>query len=221
MTTKNLKSSQASATATTGLSEITRIAGGAPPLLPGEPEQVYLEGRQGAIKELGAKTHLQVYLAEKIFDCLWWMLAYETQKRATFIRSMVDHLINVSSAAPELRLSITKAITGGNWQQEDLKKLLQAKGLTPESLLQQAMSFRIDYQVRLEELIALRAKMLVSLQTSYEALVNRSIVQERLKLQNDLLKRDLTAINVATVPVAAEGADVDADADDQPRKARR
>jgi hypothetical protein len=37
------------------------------------------------------------------------------------------------------------------------------------------------------------------LQQSYEALVNRSVMQERLKLQNELLKRDLQAIEVPAV----------------------
>jgi hypothetical protein len=42
-------------------------------------------------------------------------------------------------------------------------------------------------------------KTLMQLQQSYEALVNRSIMQERLKLQNELLKRDLEAIDVQEV----------------------
>jgi len=219
MTRKNLKSSAAVSIAATSLSKIAAIAGGAPPLLPGESEQGYLEGRQGAIEELGARTHLQVYLAEKIFDCLWWMRAYETQKRATYIRSMVDRLIGTSSPPARLRLSIAEAITAGNWQHEGLENLMLQSGFTPESLLQQAMTVRPDYQARLEELIALRAKMLVSLQTSYEALVNRSIVQERLKLHNDLLRRDLTAIDVAAIPSSAKTPEVQAD--DEPSKARR
>jgi hypothetical protein len=39
-------------------------------------------------------------------------------------------------------------------------------------------------------------KTLLKLQQSYEALVNRSVLQERMKLQNDLLKRDLQAIDL-------------------------
>ena len=42
----------------------------------------------------------------------------------------------------------------------------------------------------------------LQLQQSYEGLVNRSVMQERLKLQNDLLKRDLQAIDVEAVEQA-------------------
>jgi GTP cyclohydrolase I len=65
-----------------------------------------------------------------------------------------------------------------------------------------------EYQTKLEEiqkidvLIALRVKALGQLQQSYEALVNRSVLQERLKLQNELLKRDLQAIDVPVVEQA-------------------
>jgi len=52
---------------------------------------------------------------------------------------------------------------------------------------------------KIDLLIALRVKALGQLQQSYEALVNRSVMQERLKLQNELLKRDLQAIDVPAV----------------------
>jgi regulator of replication initiation timing len=52
---------------------------------------------------------------------------------------------------------------------------------------------------KIDHLIALRVKALGQLQQSYEALVNRSVMQERLKLQNELLKRDLQAIEVPAV----------------------
>ena len=54
-------------------------------VLPGESEEVYRRGLLAAIAELGAKTLLQVYLAEKMFECLWWMRRYEEQKRAALI----------------------------------------------------------------------------------------------------------------------------------------
>ena len=100
-------------------------------LFPGESAEVYQAGLIATIKDLGATTHLQTYLAEKIFQCLWWMRRYEIQK--------------------------------------------------------------------LDALIALRVKSLGQLQQSYEALVNRSVMQERLELQNELLKRDLQAIDVKAV----------------------
>ena len=51
----------------------------------------------------------------------------------------------------------------------------------------------------LDQSIALKTHTLAQLQKSYEALVNRSVMKERLKLQNDLLKRDLLAIDTPIV----------------------
>jgi regulator of replication initiation timing len=56
---------------------------------------------------------------------------------------------------------------------------------------------------KIDQLIALRVKTLGQLQQSYEALVNRSVMQERLRLQNELLKRDLKAIDVPSVELDA------------------
>ena len=39
-------------------------------VLPGEPEEFYQAGLAVMVNELGAKTTLQVYLVEKIYDCL-------------------------------------------------------------------------------------------------------------------------------------------------------
>ena len=57
-------------------------------VMPCESEEVYRVGLLATIEELGAQTPLQVYLAEKIFECLWWMRRYETQKRAALIHEM-------------------------------------------------------------------------------------------------------------------------------------
>jgi hypothetical protein len=68
-------------------SSITQILGSTP-ALPGESQEVYQKGLLATIQELGASTPLQIYLAEKIYECLWWMRRYENQKRATLINSM-------------------------------------------------------------------------------------------------------------------------------------
>jgi hypothetical protein len=56
--------------------------------------------------------------------------------------------------------------------------------------------------IELDQSIALKAATLLQLQKSFEALVNRSVLQERLKLQNELLKRDLLAIDVPVIKEA-------------------
>ena len=39
-------------------------------VLPGESEEIYHEGLVATVQELGATTPLQIYLAEKIYECL-------------------------------------------------------------------------------------------------------------------------------------------------------
>lgn len=78
-------------------------------------------------------------------------------------------------------------------------KSIEAHGHTQESLAAKAISNARDEIQKIDALIALRVKSLGQLQQSYEALVNRSVVQERLMLQNELLRRDLQAIDVKAV----------------------
>lgn len=172
-------------------------------LLPGESEEVYRAGLIGAIKELGATTHLQTYLVEKIFQCLWWMRRYEVQKQSAIINAMVDVLIKYDPDK-DRRHAITHNLQAGLWDAKPLKEIIEAGGHTSESLLAKAMSKERDEIQKIDQLIALRVKTLGQLQQSYEALVNRSVMQERLRLQNELLKRDLQAIEVTAVQ-SAEG----------------
>ena len=53
-------------------SPISQILGSTP-VLPGECQEIYQQGLVATIQELGATTPLQIYLAEKIYECLWWM----------------------------------------------------------------------------------------------------------------------------------------------------
>ena len=180
-----------------GTSQISKIFGPIR-LLPGESEDVYNSGLLGTIEELGAKTHLQTYIAEKIFQCLWWMRRYEIQKQAATVNAMVD-LLTRHDTDKTRRTLITFNLQEGLWDGIEMKELIESNGYTLESLSAKGMSrVREDIQ-KTDHLIALRVKTLGQLQQSYEALVNRSIVQERLKLQNELLKRDLQAIDVSVV----------------------
>jgi hypothetical protein len=170
-------------------------------ILPGESAERYREGLRATIQELGAKTHLQIYIAEKIFQCLWWIRRYEVQKRSAIVNAMADTVIEYGTPAHK-RLKITQLLESGLWDEPSMKKLLESQGHTQTSLLEGAMGRQQENIHKLDQQIALRVKTLTQLQQSYEALVNRSIVQERLKLQNDLLKRDLQAIDIPAVEQA-------------------
>ncbi len=167
-------------------------------LLPGETEAGYRAGLAGTINELGASTHLQIYLAEKIFQCLWWMRRYEVQKQATVVNAMVDLLSTYHSSKSQIH-ALTHNLQAQLWNAPEMKEIIEASGYTPESLSAKAISKAREEIQKIDALIALRVKSLGQLQQSYEALVNRSVMQERLKLQNELLKRDLQAIDVKAV----------------------
>jgi hypothetical protein len=167
-------------------------------LLPGESETDYRAGLIGTISELGAATHLQIYLAEKIFQCLWWMRRYEVQKQATIVNAMVD-LLTKHDTDKKRRTAITFNLQEGLWEGKEMKELIETNGYTLDSLFARGMSKVREEIQKIDPLIALRVKALGQLQQSYEALVNRSVMQERLKLQNELLKRDLQAIDVPAV----------------------
>jgi hypothetical protein len=192
------KAEQPAPAATSQISQIF----GPTRLLPGESEAVYRAGLIGIIKELGATTHLQTYIAEKIFQCMWWMRRYETQKHLAIINSMVEKLVNYGTPKEQRHL-LTQLMQGQEWAEPAMQKIIKASGNTVESLMAHATASSREEIQKIDQLIALRVKTLGQLQQSYEALVSRSVMQERLRLQNELLKRDLHAIDVPSVELKA------------------
>jgi len=182
-------------------SQISQLVGATSPLLPGEPADAYKAGLYATITELGAITPLQIYLAEKIFDCLWWIRRYESFKRASIVRAMGDLL---KAERLETRISkttshITQALMDDNLEDPVVVKAMEHHNYTLEILTQEAMAKRREQLANVDEQIALRIKTLNGLQSSYEALVNRKIHIERLQLQNELLRRDLEAVEVEAI----------------------
>jgi hypothetical protein len=129
---------------------------------------------------------------------MWWMRRYETQKHLAIINSMVEKLVN-HGTSKEQRHSVTLLLQTKDWGDPLIQNLAKASGNTPESLMAYAVTSSREEIQKIDQLIALRVKTLGQLQQSYEALVNRSVMQERLRLQNELLKRDLQAIDVPSV----------------------
>ena len=169
-------------------------------VLPGESEEVYRRGLLAAIAELGAKTPLQVYLAEKMFECLWWMRRYEEQKRAALIDAMADLLVpkRVLGVSPLKAIALDAMFT--DQPSKEFLKLMDDGNYSLESLRQQAFMDKRGYLKMLDEQLALKAKTLAGFQASYEVLVNRKLNAERMQLSNDLLRRDLGAIDLEALP---------------------
>jgi hypothetical protein len=111
---------------------------------------------------------------------------------------MVD-LLTRHETPKNQKYALTELLQDNLWDVPEVKKIIEGAGYTSESLLAKAINKERDIIQKNDHLIALRVKTLGQLQQSYEALVHRPILQERLKLQNELLKRDLQAIDVSTV----------------------
>lgn len=175
-------------------SPITQILGSTP-VLPGESQEVYQQGLLATIQELGASTPLQIYLAEKIYECLWWMRRYENQKRATLIHFMAVILETEKYArgVSDLQAWVMDALYA-NQIDAEFNGLLDQHNLTMETLTQKAMANSQSVFENLDQMIALNAKTLAGFQASYEVVVNRKINAERMRLQNALMHRDLGAI---------------------------
>jgi hypothetical protein len=188
-----------SAKAVKSPSQISNVVG-AYQILPGESAEKYYHGLASTIDELGAKSMIQIYAAEKIFQCLWWMRRYETQKRSTIIKVMAKELSGPSYGSNQDQImGITVLLEAGLWGDSAIQKLMKIRGHTAGSLLEYAMDRQKEELLELEQSIALKAATLLQLQKSFEVLVNRSVLHERLKLQNELLKRDLKAIDVPVI----------------------
>ena len=178
-------------------------------VLPGESEDIYHEGLVATVQELRATTPLQIYLAEKIYECLWWMRRYENQKRAALIHEMAKIIApkHKYTNAAELQALAIEVLEENALTDKTFNEILGKQDLTLDSLKQQAITNKRPELIGLDGMIALKAKTLTGFQSSYEALVNRSVLQERLKLQNDLLKRDLHAIEVRAVEATIKAHD--------------
>jgi len=165
------------------------------PTLPGESSVDYQQGLIQLIEELEAKTVLQVYLAEKIYDCLWWIQRYQQQKRMTLLTEMAIQLQDVIkfelvSDGAKLRDDMAVGQMSGR-----LKSALKENNHTLDSLRQAAHTKKASNLRDLDDQIALQAKILAGFQASYEVASNRKLVSEKLTLQNQLLRKDLGAID--------------------------
>lgn len=179
---------------TSGTSPISSLVSGSPVLI-GESAEVYAQALATTIQELSATTPLQIYLAEKIFDCLWWLRRYEQQKRKTLIRSMCERLEpqRFESNMNAHKEAWFRALDAGQ-ETPALSRAMAAKSHNLESLQQEAFDKCLDKMLALDELIALKTKTLAGFQASYEALINRKLILEKIKLQNALMRKGLDAI---------------------------
>ena len=166
------------------------------PILPGESSVDYQQGLIQLIEELEAKTVLQIYLAEKIYDCVWWIQRYQQQKRMTLLTEMALQLqdnitdYDLTSTGAKLRDDLAAGQMSGR-----LKSALKENNHTLESIRQVAHEKNGSKLRALDDQIALQAKIFAGFQVSYEVASNRKLVSEKLTLQNQLLRKDLGVLD--------------------------
>jgi hypothetical protein len=171
------------------------------PVLPGESAEVYQDGLAGLIVELEAKTVLQVYLAEKIYECLWWIRRYDTQKRERLLSEMAQLLEgDTFRSGPSQAELVIRRQLGSPALSPTILEMLGSKHYDLALLRQEAHSSCASELRALDDQIALQVKILAGLQASYEVAANRKLNIERLRLQNALLARDLEAIEGTVSP---------------------
>ena len=170
---------------------------GAKPVLPGESEARYAEALARIVTELEAKGPLQVYLAEKILDCLWWIRRYEEQKRLLIAREMAEVLGHkqMFSSPSKDELDYLNLLLHHS-DLPEFQALLKKMGFTLDTLRERAMHHaRIQLQ-EFDKLIAMQSKTLEGFQKSYEHVSHRKLHAERLALSLEMLRRDAKSIDV-------------------------
>lgn len=173
------------------LSDFTASAS---PVLPGQSPEQYQTGLQALLSELQAQTPMQVYLAQKMFDCMWWLRTYDMAQHCAIAESMIS-ILEIETPG-QIDGPVLQCLRSLDWNNALVAKAAQQSGYTVVSLHALATNRIRDELLNLEQLTAIRSKTLSQLQASYEALVSRPILQERLKLQNQLMARDLDAIEL-------------------------
>jgi hypothetical protein len=170
---------------------------GTKPVLPGESPERYAQALAQIVTELEAKGPLQVYLAEKILDCLWWIRRYEDQKRLLIAREMAEvlHAKRMLSSPPKDEIDYLNLLLHHS-ELPEFRELLKKMGFTLETLRERAL-----YRARLplqefDKLIAMQGKALEGFQKSYEHVSHRKLHAERLALSLEMLRRDAKSIDV-------------------------
>ena len=169
------------------LSPISRIVR-SEPVLPGESFEAYQSGLADLVRDFGAETPLQQYIAEKAFECLVWIKRYESQKQHLIFQEMMSLLgkevFHEYVARTQKRFQ--KVLNGGDFQKVD--RFLSGYGFTLALLQTKAMRSISDTLFHLDQHIALMTKTLAGLQSVSIKSANKPLVHERLTLQNDLLR---------------------------------
>ena len=169
------------------------LAGSTAVVIKGESQQEYDQGREATIRDLGAQSPLEVYLAEKMFDCLWWIRRLDVM-RVDVIREGMVQAIDYFHRNAQIRELITREA----WDDPAMQEALRKSELTADTLPAAGMIKAEKSLESIDKQTGFRMKMFRDLQKSFEAHTNRSLNKDRFELQNELLRRHLSSKDVSS-----------------------
>lgn len=171
------------------LSSISSIFGS--PVLPGESEQDYLCGLKAVHEELGCETLIQRYLAEKVYECLWWLSRYEQQKRHYILCGMLEVLRGaVTSDHREwFQRKFQRLLVAGD--SSKLDRFLEKYDLTLAGLQSKAMGNKCSLLLQIDQQVALVTKTISGFQSISQRIASMPLIRERLVLSNTVMRIQL------------------------------
>ena len=163
------------------------LAGSTAVVIKGESQQEYDQGREATIRDIGAQSPLEVYLAEKMFDCLWWIRRLDAV-RVDVIREGMVQALDYFQRNAEIRELIARE----EWDDPAMQRALQKSDLTVDTLPAAGMIKAEKSLESMDKQTGFRMKMFRDLQKAYEAHTNRQLNTDRLTLQNRLLSQHIS-----------------------------
>ena len=169
------------------------LAGSTAVVIKGESQQEYDQGREATIRDLGAQSPLEVYLAEKMFDCLWWIRRLDVM-RVDVIREGMVQAIDYFHRNAQIRELIAREA----WHDPAMQEALRKSELTADTLPAAGMIKAEKSLESIDKQTGFRMKMFRDLQKAYEAHTNPQLNTDRLTLQNRLLSQHLSVKDIST-----------------------
>lgn len=96
------------------------LTGSTAVVIKGESQQEYDQGREATIRDIGAQSPLEVYLAEKMFDCSWWIRPLDAM-RVDVIRDGMVQALDYFQRNAEIRELIAREARDDSAMQKGLQ----------------------------------------------------------------------------------------------------
>lgn len=174
---------------------------GAVRVLPGEDIEVYHRGLAALIEELGASNHLQLYLVEQIYDCIWSIQRSREQKwhlvalrmAMRIIKGTYTEYVSHEIDADQGYEAIMEELGSGKLS-EETQKLLRKHKIDLRVLraeVQQELFVKLQ---KIDVSIDERLISLQRLQNTFCQLQRHPLEQQKLRQQIEYLQKETKAV---------------------------